>query len=187
MSRLYRPPIPLEVKCRVLLRQLGEIFPDRVIDDNRFRPDDAYMKGIGVFVPRGLGALHARLMDRFAELIGCKPEDLRLDHDPALGLREKTGEGKRTVYKPAANDPEHLIYRPHGAEYEGSHDVKTRIRGERGQFSDVALMKRERRRQKRAEIEDSSCPVERFLKSKQKIRSGKTKWPKRSFPKRKKK
>jgi hypothetical protein len=41
-----------------------------------------------------------------------------------------------------------LNYLPHRTEFEESHDVKTRIRGPHGQFSDVALIKRQRRRER---------------------------------------
>jgi len=176
MARLFRPPIPLEVKCRVLLRQLGEMFPNAVITAR----------------PRGLGRLHALLMRQLADALMCLPEDLRLDHDPALALRERTGEGKSTVYTPAANDPEYLAYRPHGAEHDGSHDVKTRIRGDHGQFSDITLIKRERRRQKKAAAakdlkkNPSKWRSVGFAKSKKKMKAGETRWPKRSFPKRRK-
>ena len=87
-----------------------------------------------------------------------------------------------TYYIPDANDPEHLFYRPHGAQFAGSHDVKTRIRGDHGQFSDLALIKRERRRQKKA------TPAKRdftFRTNKSKLKrkwpKRKTNWPKRSF------
>jgi hypothetical protein len=167
MPRLFRPTIPAEVKCRVLLRQLGEMFPDAVIAEHR----------------RGLGALAEALQGRLADLLRCTAKDLRLDHDPALGLRARSGEGRETVYDPPANDPEFLAYRPHGTEFEGSHDVKTRIRGDNGQFSDITLIKRERRRQKKAE---AAKKPSKFGRAKQKIRSGKTTWPKRSLPKRRK-
>lgn len=150
MPRLWRPTIPVEVKCRVVLRQLGEMFIDRVIESNRCRPGNAYLKGIGVPTTRpGLGRLLAESLNRLAELLNCKVEDLRLDHDPALALRQRRGEGKQTVYTPNANDAAHLLYRPHGTQFSGSHDVKTRIRGDRGQYSDIVLIKRERRRQQK--------------------------------------
>ena len=128
MPRLYRPFIPVEVRCRVVLRQLGEMWPDEVINGTR-------------------GSLRVLLddqLEKLAALLSCAVKDLRLDHDPPLGARPRfiSGLGK-TRYVPSANDPEHLIYRDKRA-----HDVKTRIRGEHGQYSDLALIKRERRRQK---------------------------------------
>lgn len=132
MPRLYRPTVPIEVKVRVVLRQLGERFPGEAIAAARGR--------------RGRlgGFLQGKLAD-LAKLLGCEVSDLRLDHDPPLGARPKRGAGERTVYTPGANDPEHLKYRPHGTQFEGSHDVKTRIRGDHGQLSDIALIKKNRR------------------------------------------
>jgi hypothetical protein len=75
-----------------------------------------------------------------ASCLGCDAKDLQLDHDPPLGARERKGDD----YKPAANDPDYLIYRP-----KVEHAVKTRIRGEHGQYSDLVLIKRERRRLKK--------------------------------------
>jgi hypothetical protein len=139
MSRLYRPYTSIEVRCRVAMRQLGEIFPDEFIADNS----------------RNLGAMLEMLLAKLADLLGCGVEDLRLDHDPALALRKKRShfvhKTKQWIdfYTPDANDEHFLAYRPHGTKFAGSHDVKTRIRGDHGQFSDTALIKRERRRQKK--------------------------------------
>jgi hypothetical protein len=181
MARIYRPAIPIEVKCRVALRQLGEIRPDEVINNNRPRSDAGYMVGIAKMPGRSLGRLLPTLLERLADLLGCAIEDLRLDHDPPLAARpqERRGLGRKTYYTPDANDPEYLFYRPHGAQFDGSHDVKTRIRGDHGQYSDVVLIKRQRRR-------------ERPPKPKAKIKSrgfdakagGKPKWPSRPFKKR---
>lgn len=128
MARLFRPHIPLEPRCRVVLRQLGELWIDDVIAAHR----------------TSLNRLLAIKLRTLSELMNCTINDLRLDHDPPLGARERRGEGKNTVYSPDANDPDHLFYREKSA-----HDVKTRIRGEHGQFSDLALIKRERRRQRK--------------------------------------
>jgi len=169
MARLFRPAIPVKVKCRVLLRQLGEMFPDTVIVEHR----------------RGLGRLAEALEARLAEMLLCTVNDLRIDHDPALALRSRSGEGKATVYDPPANDPEFLAYRPHGTEFAGSHDVKTRIRGDGAQFSDLALIKRQRRREKKAAEAKQRNKRQKFAARRQKIR-GRWKWPKRSFPTRSK-
>lgn len=147
MPRLYRPPIPLEVKLRVALRQLD--FGSAIEDILRMHR-------------RGYGKLLAKVLDDLAKRLNCSVEDLRLDHDPALGLRpkERRGLSKRIFYTPDANDPAHLNYRPHGAQFDGSHDVKTRIRGEHGQFSDVVLIKRQRRRERREMlVEAAGKPV----------------------------
>lgn len=135
MPRLYRPHIPLEVRCRVALRQLGEMWPDECL---AVWPSKKQM----------LDGLLARL----APLLGCEVKDLRLDHDPALATRQqfKNGRGEIVRYVPAANDPEHLFYRPHGPQFAGSHLIKTNVRGDHGQHPDRVLIKRERRRLKKA-------------------------------------
>lgn len=129
MPRLYRPHIPLEVRCRVVLRQIGEIWPDEVINGTR-------------------GSLRVLLddqLEKLAELLGCKVEDLRLDHDPALATRMKRPLGMtgKWVYTPDANDPEFLIYREKHA-----HHIKTNVRGDGAQHPDRVLIKRERKRRK---------------------------------------
>lgn len=157
MPRLYRPHIPTDVRCVVALRQLGY--------------DDETSKIMRATHDRAMGRLLDNLLGRLADTMGCAKKDLRLDHQPALALREKViRDGHHVGYSPDANDPEHLLYRPHGAQHEGSHDVKTRIRGDRGQYSDVVLIKRQRRR-------------ERAPRPKAKIPNVKRVWPKRPFPK----
>lgn len=188
MAKLYRPPIPVEVKCRVALRQLEEPRIDYVIDCNRPRRDAGYMVGVVGLPGRSLGRLLEEKLPELADKLGCALEDLRLDHDPALGARPKTGEGKRTRYTPDANDPDALRYRPHGPEFEASHLIKTNVRGDHGQHPDRVLIKKERRRQK-AEAEGLDKNVK---KKRRDLRSGsahshahkpKTKWAKRAFPK----
>jgi hypothetical protein len=67
-----------------------------------------------------------------------------LDHDPALAVREKVFKnGKHVGYTPDANDPLYLVYRT-----KAEHDAKTRVRGEHGQFSDHALIRRSKRKNK---------------------------------------
>lgn len=131
MSRLWRPHVPLEVRCRVALRQLGEIDPEGVIAAAR--------------KARSMGPQLAGLLKMLADNLGCDPKDLRLDHDPPLGARPqfRRGLGKKTYYEPDANDPEHLIYREKHA-----HHIKTNVRGEHGQHPDRVLIKRERRRKR---------------------------------------
>lgn len=133
------------------------MFIDSVIELHRRDPKQ---HGIPEHARRNHAKLLTSLLDRLAELLNCPIEQLRLDHDPALENRTKRkahrwikGTGYREIieYDPPANDPDFLCYRPHGAEYEGSHDIKTRIRGDRGQFADNVLAKRERRRLKKLE------------------------------------
>lgn len=147
MGRLYRPHVPVEVRCRVALRQLGEMWIDEVIERNRASAKDAYIKSIAPGVPkRSLGRLLEEKLAALADLLDCDVSDLRLDHDPALATRMKRTVYKKTLYSPDANDPEHLRYRPHGPEFDGSHLIKTNVRGDHGQFPDRVLIKRERQR-----------------------------------------
>lgn len=153
---LYRPHVPLEVRCAVGERQVARGRPTMPFADAPAAPP---------FGPR-LKALLAKLAEQF----GCEVSDLRLDHDPPLASRprRRRGLGKKTYYEPDANDPDHLLYRPHGAQFEGSHDVKTRIRGDHGQYSDVVLIKRARKRQaKRAKRIDRGGPSRRKTKAPQ--------------------
>jgi hypothetical protein len=127
MPRLPRKAIPVEIKCRVAMRQLGEMWPDQVIEDNRGK----------------LGRLLEQLLEHLRVLVN--EPDLRLDHNPALGLRQRFTSRRGTRYVPDEHDPEYLIYR--GAH---AHHIKTNVRGDGAQYSDTVLMKRERRRQKKA-------------------------------------
>lgn len=163
--RLYRPHIPILVQLEVAERQLGGppgtgVIAGMLYGDLDIEKDFSAKKWLAVF----LGCV--------ASDFGCTVKDLRLDHDPPLGARKRRGEGKKTVYTPAANDPDHLFYRPHGPQFTGSHDVKTRIRGDHGQYSDLTLIKRERKRLAQPK------PKKTWK------RQPKRKWPSRPFPKR---
>jgi hypothetical protein len=162
MPRLYRPSIPVEVKCRAALRQLGELWIDEAIGANH----------------GGMGAFLDRLLFKMAELLNCEVKGLRLDHNPALATRERKGEGKNTIYKPDANDPEFLIYREKHA-----HHIKTNVRGDGAQYPDRVLIKRARKQKRKprkgfgrrafAKATGSSWP-------KRKLRSA-NRWPQREM------
>lgn len=157
--RLPRPHVPLDVRCRVALRQLGEFWPDDVLRANGHRH----------------GALLAGLLTRLAALLACEAADLHLDHDPALGAREKVTRGGGVIvgYKPDANDHEFLIYRTKAA-----HRIKTNVRGDGAQHPDRVLIKRQRRREKGAHAKPKRCwPSRPFPKGKRRI-------PSRPFPQR---
>jgi hypothetical protein len=142
MSRLLRPPIPIDVKCRVVLRQLGTLFLEEVIQANRY---DRRARE-----KRSLGALLAHRLEKLAECLGCTVKDLRLDHNPALGARVKVFEkGVHVDYMPGANDPDFLEYRPHGPQFARSHLIKTNVRGDGAQHPDRVLIKKNRRLEKR--------------------------------------
>jgi hypothetical protein len=67
----------------------------------------------------------------------------QLDHDPSLALRKQHKRNGVISYDPPANDPEYLFYRD-------DHHTKTFLRGDHGQYSDIVLIKRERRRNRAA-------------------------------------
>lgn len=137
MSRLPRPPIPLAVQLNAALRQLSP----------GINPEAVAIHVAAMKRARRLGVRLAQVKESIARGFGCEVSDLRLDHTLALENRTKVFVSNVHVdYDPPANDPGWLGYRPHGAEFDGSHDVKTRIRGDRGQLSDNALAKKERRR-----------------------------------------
>ncbi len=126
--RLVRPHIPLSVRCEVALRQLGRQHEAIEIVDAHHGQ---------------MRELLDHLLFELSCWLGCYATELHLDHNPALGLRKFN---KRTQkYTPDANSPDHLVYRT-----KEDHDRKTRMRGDHGQYSDLTMMKRERRRKKKA-------------------------------------
>jgi hypothetical protein len=135
MPRLLRPYIPIPVRIDVAERQAVLGAPTVSFHDVPAKPTD-----------RRLDAL----LGKIASQAGCEPQDLRLDHDPPLGARRKrfNRAGEHVDYYPAANDPAHLFYRPHGPQFAGSHLIKTNVRGDRGQFPDRVLIKRARRHER---------------------------------------
>jgi hypothetical protein len=79
--------------------------------------------------------------------------ELELHHRPALLNRERDGND----YIPRANDPDYLVYLP-----KDDHDIETRVRGQRGQHSDLGLArkrKRKERKSKRRKTKWSSRPL----------------------------
>ena len=137
MAKLPRPYIPLDVRIRVAMRQLGVASAQIEKEIERGRVGGDWSR-----------ILHLALAD-LAEIIGCSVEDLHLDHDPALCNRRKIKKAGVIVgYDPPANDPAHLIYRDNVG-----HDIKTRVRGDGALRSDLAqrryLKRVERNRTKR--------------------------------------
>lgn len=154
-----RPHIPFSVRVRVAERQLGMTDEqiDRHLADNK-----SHQRYLNAFV-----------LPRLRSKLGVA--SLHLDHDPALENRDYRvilyASGSRSMirYIPEANDPDHLIYREGG--FKGSaHDIKTRIRGERGQFADNVIAKRERWRLKPRKPK-KKIASRGFQKSKRKIQS----------------
>lgn len=167
MGRLYRPHIPLAIRVQVAGRQLSERGLHLRVEAIKVATDTC-------------GEQLAILLLLLSNTIGCKPADLRLDHDPALAARpkERRGLSSKTFYTPDANDPDHLFYRPHGPEHAGSHLIKTNVRGDNGQHPDRVLIKKQRR------LEQGPKPKRQSQFSSPPMRSKKSTWPKRSFPKR---
>lgn len=153
MARLPRKHIPLEVRLRVVLRQLG--FARNQIDDIICDAKDPTRPP----AHRGCGRRLAFPLTILAERLDCRVEDLALDHNPALENREKlillpSGRKIRQVvvpkggqvlrYFPDELDPDHLLYREKHA-----HHIKTNVAGDGAQYSDRVLAKRERKRVKK--------------------------------------
>ena len=136
--KLPRPYIPVSVRVRVIERQLLQV-------------------GIApLSATHGAAAKPRRLADRLAfnirERFGDKKVELH--HRPALVNRRRKRNGE---YDPPANDPDFLVYLP-----KDEHDIETRVRGQHGQHSDLALMRKRKRKERKA----TRC---------------KTKWPKREM------
>ncbi|MHB8272029.1 hypothetical protein [Bradyrhizobium sp.] len=162
MPRLYRPHIPISVRCQVAERQFHARFP------NGHQPYD--LLKLDWTLARRLKWL---LFMLFGD--GAKTE---LHHRPALVNRPWNP--RRKDYDPPANSPEHLFYL-----LEGDHDVETRIRGIGAQRSDLSqaryLKKVARNREARPKA--SKFPKQTSqVKHSTKIPS--RKWPKRKFERR---
>ena len=81
-------------------------------------------------LPRRHVPLATQLAVALRQLGFVKPQ---LDHDPALGLRERTPDGG---YIPDEHSPEHLVWRD-----AGEHAIKTRGNGATTAGSDVGNMR----------------------------------------------
>lgn len=152
MTKLLRPPISDTIKAAVAVRQLREL---RAPEETLLRTE----RRVGDYLERLLFALQVFMKTN-------KP--LECHHRPALANREKVyaseGRGVPLIhvgYIPDANDPEHLFHLP-----EDDHDVETRVRGLRGQHSDLGLIR------KRKNIEKNRDPNRRKAKI-----AGAKRWP----------
>jgi hypothetical protein len=121
--------------------------------------------------------LHAALYQ-----LGLEPHEVELDHDPALGIRPVNDKG--TDYDPPQHDPKCLIWRP-----KADHLRKTT--GRKGE-SDLSITGNgdTSRAAKCDRIEEAHIQFRRRLLSPSEMadyrENKKSKWPKRSFPKRRK-
>lgn len=136
MKNRERPYIPLYVKIAVAERQVCKI---NHWDHATLDLAKAAMNW------RGHKWL-TYLLNDLAMHYHCAIADLRLDHTLALRLRDYNPRKKDIAarYTPNANDPAYLAYLPN----EDHHHKTNRRNG--AQFSDVTLIKRERKREKRA-------------------------------------
>jgi hypothetical protein len=128
--RLPRPYIPLAVRASVARRQFREKLP------NTFALKCAHYDTLPA----------ARRLRLFLHYVFFE-KPCHLDHDPPLAARKKVfySNGEFAGYDPPANDPDFLVYRARE-----DHRVKTYVRGEHGQYSDTVLIKRDRKREKKA-------------------------------------
>jgi hypothetical protein len=123
--KLPRPYIPLAVRVAVAERQYWQ---EKGISDE-------------VWQSIKLGLTQEMMLKGLLEQLFGTAE-IHLDHDPALCNRKfnpRTGQ-----YTPDANDPDFLIYRP-----VTDHNLKTRVRGDGAQLSDLALRRKFKRIEKR--------------------------------------
>ena len=111
----------------------------------------------GLQVAGGIGSLSDNLKFALNVLFGHGVK-VELHHRPAL-LNRISKNGR---YYPDANDPDYLVYLP-----VDEHDIETRVRGQHGQHSDLALARKRKRKERKA-------------------KRPKRKWPSRPFPKRSK-
>ena len=141
--RLHRPYIPWSVRELVVLLQLRAAGIN--VDEKPY------------VTIRYHGSAETRVRAYLRVLFGDGPVELH--HRPALVNRRKVyhwvrGErghgrfvdgGREFVdYDPPANDPDYLVYLRAGAGEE--HDVETRVRGQHGQHSDLALARKQKRK-----------------------------------------
>ncbi len=124
-----RPGLPpLAIRLQVAIRQLEKSGRSTIIIETETK--EQQLSGILKFL--------------FGDAI------VHLDHEPALRRRKYNPRVKKIAarYTPHAHDADCLLYRPFAAELDGSHYIKTQVRGDNGQFPDRVLIKRERRREK---------------------------------------
>jgi hypothetical protein len=103
-----------------------------------------------------------------------------LHHRPALVNRTRVWyESGEFGYWPEANNPDHLVYLP-----ADEHDIETRVRGQHGQHSDLALARKRKRAEKKANKQRIKA-VGYFLawkrRQQRKAKRLKTHWPKRKL------
>jgi hypothetical protein len=117
--KLPRPYVPLRVRVAVAERQFFEI--------HKRQPSMAFMK-------TRILSQRVKLEWLLVTMFGSKL--IELHHRPAL-LNRSYVNGK---YHPDANDPAFLVYLP-----ADDHAVETRVRGQHGDYSDLAKRRKAKR------------------------------------------
>jgi hypothetical protein len=112
--KLVRPYLPIPVRIEVIARQL--------ISAHKIRD----VLWCAATFPKPTARLEYLLEMMFGK------QKVHLDHDPPLCLREIV-DPDQGIYKPAANDPNFLVYRT-----EEDHRLKTFVRGDGAQHCDAA-------------------------------------------------
>ena len=145
--RLHRPFIPLSVRVQVAERQfdktvaaIGAIDPEK----NEHERDMLVFRD---FVDREHWrrgtSLDKQLWTLLRFLFG--EQRVELHHQPALCNRmRRTKLSGEVAYSPDANDPNHLIYL-----VKQDHDIETRVRGQHGQHSDLAIARKRKHKERK--------------------------------------
>jgi hypothetical protein len=129
--KLYRPHIPITTKIDVAARMCCESGHTRAAEEASPENSPTWSQV-------------QRLAHLLFALFGGKPS--HLDHDPPLMLRRSlSSQDGTTIYHPAANDPRYLIYR--AAE---DHKIKTFVRGDGAQLSDMAKRRKQKKHERKA-------------------------------------
>lgn len=121
--KLHRPYIPIYVRLRVAERMCDERLAESPLRIKSYWSETAKEK---------LAICLAHLFPDYED------KQIQLDHDPALTNRKYNSRTKK--YTPDANDVDFLIYRA-----KEDHNIKTRVRGDGAQYSDLALRRKNKR------------------------------------------
>lgn len=151
MAKLHRPYILLAVRVKVAERQFNQ------------------RTGLHACKP-GRMSDGRWLIILLSELFGDKK--YALDHNPALvNRRQRKHRDGSVSYIPDANDPDFLLYREDGPG--SNHDIKTRVRGDGAQLSDLAIARKRKRREKKMVAQRAKQPNPKIGRKRQPKRKAK--------------
>lgn len=134
MPRLPRPHIPIPIRLTVALRQVGQQCEP---SPQSGRSNSEYLKLL--------------LWILFGE------QKCELHHRPALVNRRRYIRNGKIFYDPPANSADHLVYL-----LETDHDIETRVRGLNGQYSDLAIVRKRKRKERKANRPRRKWPSRRL-------------------------